>query len=404
MKVLIITTLMFFIATRANSQTFDELVKGINSHSKIESLKNEKQAISKEGKAKSRWAEPQLKLDAMNLPSEDPKTGLSPMSSIGITLSQKVPLTSKYSNILKFYNSLADTQKYKLDILKREIILEVWNHAIKKEEIIKSIKIYKENTGWIAGMIKVSERLYSTGKISQQAILDLKIRKSQIDSSIKTNEILLDKIDSSLSKLLDKPDQDISLHINSVPWEKIENISMEEEKETPQELLLVSLAKASSYKEKADKQNRVPEINVGLNYKSRDDVDSHGDFIGGFVSIPIGVGARSYQYESSAYNYSKAKSDLKAYQNELVSLKKELKLEIKKLESELDILVSHTIKFAETSRKISSKRYSVGNADYLQLLRSELQLQNLLLQKIKIESKIKENKALYLFESGLDIY
>ena len=398
------TTLIFFIAIRANAQTFNELVKDIDSHSKIESLKNKKQSISKEGKAKSRWAEPQLKLDAMNLPSEDPKLGLSPMSSVGVTLSQKVPLTSKYSNILKSYNSLADTQKYKLDILKRSIILEVWNHAITKEKIIKSIKIYEENLGWIDGMIKVSGRLYSTGKISQQAILDLKIRKSQINSSIKTNQILLEKIDSSLSKLLDKPNQSISLHLNSIPWNILENTAIEEGKKTPQELLLISLAKASSYKRKADKQNRLPEINVGLNYKSRDNVDSHGDFIGGFISVPIGVGARSYQYESSSYNYSKAKNDLRAYQNELVSFKEELKLEIKKLESELNILVSQTIKFAQTSRKISSKSYSVGSSDYLELLRSELQLQNLLLQKIEIESKIKKNKALYLFESGLDIY
>lgn len=404
MKILIITTLIFLISIRVNAQTFDGLIKDIDNHSKIESLKNKKQSIFKEGKAKSSWEEPQLMFSAMDLPSEDPKLGLSPMSSVGITISQKVPLTSKYSNILKSYNSLVDTQKYKLEILKRNIILEVWNHAIKKEKIIKSINIYEENMGWINGMIKVSGRLYSTGKISQQAMLDLKIRKTQIDSSIKTNEILLKKIDRSLSKLLDKPNQDISLQLNSIPWKILERATIEKEKKTPQELLLISLTKAASYKRKADKQNRLPEINVGLNYKSRNNVDNHGDFIGGFLSVPIGVEARSYQYESSSYNYFKAKNDLRAYQNELVSFKKELKLEILKLESELNILVSQTIKFAQTSRKISSKSYSVGSSDYLELLRSEFQLQNLLLQKIKIESKIKESKVLYIFESGLNIY
>ena len=52
----------------------------------------------------------------------------------------------------------------------------------------------------------------------------------------------------------------------------------------------------------------------------------------------------------------------------------------------------------------NSLRFNVGSSDYLELLRSEFQLQNLLLQKIEIESKIKENKVLYIFESGLDIY
>ncbi|MFT5702739.1 MAG: hypothetical protein ACJAZX_000893 [Rickettsiales bacterium] len=403
MKIFIITTLISFISVSANAQTFDELVGDVANHSKIESLKNKQQAIFKEGEAKSSWAEPELKVDAINLPSEDPRLGLSPMSSIGVTLSQKIPLTSKYSNISKSYNSLAKTQQYQSDILKRKIILGIWDHAAMKEKITKSIKIYEENSGWVDGMIKVSGKLYSTGKVSQQAILDLKIRKSQIDSDIKTSQILLKKLDKSLAKLLDKPNQNISLALNSVFWGKLEQYNSKNVADTPQELVLKTLSKAASYQQKADKQNKLPEINVGLNYRYRDDVDNYGDFIGGFVSIPIGFGARNYQHQSSIHNYSKAKNDLKAYQNELVSFKEELKFEIKKLESQLDILVSQTIKFAQTSRNIASKRYSVGNADYLELLRSELQLQNLLLQKIEIEAKIKQNKALYLFESGLEM-
>ena len=176
MKIFIIITLIFFLPLTASAQTFDELVQTIDNHSKIKSLKNNKQAISKEGKARSKWPESQLKLDAMNLPSENPQLGLSPMSSMGITLSKTIPLTSKYSNIAKSYNSLANVEKYRSEILKRQIILGVWNHAITKEKLIKSIKIYEENLQWIDGMIKVSNRLYSTGKISQQAILDLKIR------------------------------------------------------------------------------------------------------------------------------------------------------------------------------------------------------------------------------------
>lgn len=385
------------------AQSFDKLIADIDNHSQIKSVKNERRAVFEEGKAKSKWAEPNLKLDAANFPSQDVRMGQSPMTSIGATLSQKIPLNNKYSNIDKSYSSLTKNKVYKANILRRNIILGLWNHAIDKDKILNSIEVLKENLLWVQNMIKVSSKLYATGKISQQAILDLKIRKSQIESDIVTRKIALNKINKNLSKLLDSPDQELNLKLESVKWSKLDAYLLESVNNDPQEQFLKSKVESLRYKQRASYQNRFPEVNVGLNYKHRDNIDRNDDFIGAFISVPISTGARLNNYNASSYSYAQAKDDLRAYKNKLSSLKKELKLEIKSLESELDILISQTIKFAKTSRTVTSKSYSVGRADYLELLRSELQLQNFLLKKIELESKIRSNKALYLFETGMEM-
>jgi cobalt-zinc-cadmium efflux system outer membrane protein len=402
-NIALVSLAALFFAENIFAKSFDDLAKEIDHHSQIQSVKNEQQSVFEEGRAKGKWAEPQLRLDATNFPSENIRMRQSPMTSMGVTLSQNIPLTNKYSNIDKSYSFLTKNKGYKAKVLRRSIILGLWNHAIDKDKITRSTEVLKKNLSWIESMIKVSSKLYSTGKVSQRAILDLKIRKSQIHSDIVTREISLHKLNKTLGKLLDIPNQQVILDLKSVKWPKLESYLADHVGSDPQEMLLQSRANALRHKRKADDQNRMPEINVGLNYKRRNNIDGHGDFVGAFVSIPISTGARTYNYKSSSYSYAKAKNDLRSYQNQLTSLKQELKLEIKKLESELNILNSQTIKFAETSREITSKSYSVGRADYLELLRSELQLQNLLLKKIDLESQIRGNKALFLFETGMDL-
>ena len=394
MKLLVVLCL-FFVGD-SWGESFDELVGQIDNHSSILAIQDSRRAVDEEGQAKGRWEEPQLRFGAQNFPSNNIRMRQTPMTGVGVTISQKVPLNSKYHNIRKKYQSLTDVKKYDEEIFRRKIILELWNNAIFKEKLIKSIVIYKENLGWIEGMIKVSNKLYTTGKVSQQAILDLKIRKSQIESNIKVNEILLTKLDKSLAKLLDV--SKVSLQIKTVPWHKLDDYLLKKELENPQEMLLRSQLKVSSWQNKENKKNKVPEINVGFNYNHRADIDQNGDFIGAFVSIPIATGARSHQYQSSQHDYSKAQNNLKFYQNKLSSWREELKLEIFSLETELNILMSQTIKFAKTSRQVVEKRYLVGRADYLELLRSELQLQDFLLKKLEIEAGIKESKAFLNYE------
>ena len=79
-------------------------------------------------------------------------------------------------------------------------------------------KILNENFNWIKSIIKVSKKLYSTGKISQQALLDIEIRKTEIERDMSNKKFEYLKIGDELNYLIGHKHIDES----SIPWSFIE--------------------------------------------------------------------------------------------------------------------------------------------------------------------------------------
>ena len=70
----------------------------------------------------------------------------------------------------------------------------------------------------------------------------------------------------------------------------------------------------------------------------------------------------------------------------------------------MKILSENTIKFADNSRKITSKSYSLGNASYVELLQSELKLQKLLIRRSLVASKLNKYKINLKYLVGEKLY
>ena len=74
--------------------------------------------------------------------------------------------------------------------------------------------------------------------------------------------------------------------------------------------------------------------------------------------------------------------------------------DLKKTVSELNILKTKTLKYAQNSRKITSKSYGLGNSTYVELLQSELKLQKILMQKVMLEAKRDIKKVTLKYVKG----
>ena len=99
--------------------------------------------------------------------------------------------------------------------------------------------------------------------------------------------------------------------------------------------------------------------------------------------------AKKYAGHSKAVNEKlAAQKSLRNYQLKKKSKERSLSHRILKIEKELKILNEKTIKFAENSRKVTSKSYTHGRSSYVELLQSELKLQNLLLKKSLLNSSL----------------
>lgn len=377
---------------------FSEAISIIGQHSQVESEVFTSKAIKEVGGIKGSWGDPKIKLSAKNFPKDSLEDDQTPMTGIGLDLSQKISLSTKYGNINRSYESMSKAKLLGARNKKERLLQELWSISIKEKRLVNEISILKENFSWINKILKVSKRLYANGKASQQALLDIQIRKSELESELSNKVYEKEQLLDNLGYLLGQKAN--TFNFKSVPWKVLE------EKTTGKlndfkELSLEENLRAKDYSLTAAKQNFLPDLNVSIGYTKRSNIDNKGDFVSASVSFPLPFSSVKYSGHGKAVNekYS-AERKLKDYKKKKNSNIKILKREISKVSRELEILRNKTIRFARNSRKITSKSYGLGNTTYIELLQSELKLQKILLKKVLLESRKSMGQVALKFSLG----
>ena len=148
------------------------------------------------------------------------------MTGIEVKISQEIPLSNRFfhreQELLKRSQSHDWLAKKQFDDLLRSF----WNYLVIANRLQQEIIILTENHSWISQIIEVSQNLYSTGKQTQQALLDLKIRKSEIRNLISDKEFKLKETLSSMSYLIG----DDSFEFSTIPWSLLKKKSQETDK------------------------------------------------------------------------------------------------------------------------------------------------------------------------------
>jgi hypothetical protein len=380
-------SLCLFIAlsTHASGVTFKEAVKTIKNHNSILLIDSSSQALRSQGRAKGSWGDLKLKIAATNFPKETMKDDETPMTGIEFGISQKISLTTKFGHIKDGFYAQGKAKKYEAQNQGDSLLKKLWKLIIDSKRISHELKILEENLEWTSRNVKVSKKLYSNGKISQQALLEIQIRKSEIEAQISNKRFEMKEHDAHHSYLFGE-----HAHIDerSIPWNVLINNKVDIPKIDLKELSLKSQLEARDSFLTSKNLNYVPDLTFSIGYTKRSDIDDKGDFVSASVSFPIPTSSRKYAEKAAAvHNKNAAKYKLANYisfkENELkrVSYIKE------KVSAELSLLRNKTIKFADNSRRVTSKSYGLGQASYLELLQSELKLQQLLLKEARLDSK-----------------
>lgn len=400
-------SLIGLFSTGLQAFSFKEAVEIIKDHENVRSLKDFSKAKLEEGEAKGSWGDPMFKLAAKNFPKNSLNRDETPMTGIEFGVSQKIALTTKYGNIEDSYKEMSKSKEYDSERKAQELIKNFWHILISNKKLKEEITIIRENLRWINNILKVTKRLYSSGKTSQQAVLEIQIRKSELEASLSNKSFeskqLLDRLSYLLNKENDKIDE------KTIPWNLLslknkENKANQEKKDL-KELSLLSNVKAKEKMLTAQKQSYVPDVTVSVGYTKRSNIDNRGDFVSATVAFPLPFSGKKYASHSQAsFQKAKAQNDFKNYLKYRDTESRFLINEVEKLESEISILVNKTIKYANNSRKITSKSYSLGGSSYIELLQSELKLQKLLLKKVHLNSLLSKNKVNYRFLVGEKLY
>lgn len=378
----IVFVLLMIIPSQAMGITFNQAVEKIRKHESVQVLQGHSQVVSEQARIDGSWGDPVLAISAKNFPEKNLDQRESPMSGVEFSLSQKISLSKKYgvqqdalqANSRSFYYDAKDKQQFLVKVL--------WELLIIEKRISSEINILKENQQWINKILKVSKKLYANGKISQQAILDIQIRSSEIDSSVKNKEFELSQLNIKMIYLIGTS----KIQSYSIPWKSLDS---QTNKAVDNKLLsFKEKIKSTQLNINASKLNYIPDIQLTVGVTKRENIDGVGDFVGASVNFPIPLSDKvNSTYLKATHQRYTAVKEFENYKKVKLRETLTLKNEILKIKTQLKTLELRTLKYANNSRTITSKSYELGKSSYNELLQSELKLQNIHTQIISLKMK-----------------
>ena len=392
---------ILFFSFEVKAYTFSEAIRAVADHQEIKIIEQKVRSLNQESKIKGSWGDPKLKLAAKNFPKDSLKDDETPMTGIEVGLSQKISLTNRYGDLKNSVKAMAEAKEYDKQQIKRSLYLSLWQLAIEKKRIIKDEKLTKENLDWISKMLSVSKKLYSNGTIGQQALLEIKIRKSELESLIDELKLERSEVNKRLAYIYSKKAQ--NLDITSVPWSYLKKEQLKSL--DPKELRFKKGIESKEYLIKAHKKSLLSDVTFSLAYTKRSDIDNRGDFITASISFPLPFSDEKHsKIESAVIQKDVAYRQMQNYKGQRSRDIQVLDTRISKINNTLKKLKEKTIAFAKSSRDISAKSYQVGKTSYLELLNAELKLQNLLMKKNLLEAKLQNNLVHKKYVRGDSLY
>jgi hypothetical protein len=381
------------------SYTFEDAIKEIKKHDSTKILKGKAKSIYHAAEKSGSWGDPMFRIVGKNYPIDSMDSDVSPMTGIEYGISQKIALTTKYGNKKKSMIHQSNSEVIKSRQNDHKNIRDFWFYLIDSKKTKEQIIIFEESLNWYNNTLKVSNRLYSNGKITQQALLDLKIRKSEIETQLVNKRSELEELNIAntyLVSLNGTPDH------STIPWNIINKTGS---KEDFFEKSLIEKLEAKKISLASKNQNFVPDLNVSLGYTKRNELDGLGDFVSLALTMQLPLSSTKFSEKKKAMlDKTVAKLNLDDYKKFKSTELRKISEKTKRLMKHLDILKNQTIQFAKNARKITTTSYSHGNSSYLELQNSEIKLQKLELQKSNIEAKLLKNKISYKFLNGEKLY
>ena len=392
---------LILLPSYSYAYSFEDAIVAIKSHPAAQSIKENSLALKEKGDVKGSWGDPVFKVAAKNFPKSSLIYDETQMTGIEFGISQKIALTTKYGNIEDAFTQLGKAKQYESQNRIKELVKALWIILIDGRRLEEEIQILEDNLNWVSNKLEISKRLYGNGEISQRALLNIEIRKSEVETALINRRFELKEQSDQLGYLLGFQSQQIDK--STIPWKFLtENGDKERDLK---ELSLQSVVQAKNHLLTASKLDYIPDFTLSLNYTKRSNLDDVGDFVSASVSFPLPLSGVKHSTHSQAdYEKTQAAKDLENYRRLKDSEERRIKRQITKIMSELRILENEMIRFAENSRKLASRSYGLGELSYHELLESELKLRNLLIKRTVLEAKLAKKRIAYKYLVGERFY
>ncbi len=392
--------LLIVIALLTSGFTFRDAVQLIDQHTAVIALQRAAQAVHQEGVQRSAWSDPVVKLSAKNLSPAWFAGKATPMSGFDVGIMQKIPLTGRYRYLHEVFVAKEQSVQAQAEDRQRELLLSLWQILITERKLRAEHKILQENRLWLRKTLDVAEQLYTNGKTTRLAVLDIQIREAEVRTALSNKDHAHQEQQAKLHYLTG---QRAKIDFASVPWSLLATTPTDSDTQDYKEQALQYTRRAKTSQAQAQRAARMPDLIVTAAY--RPNLDGQGNFFSFSFSLPLPVSAgRRAAYASSLHAQQQAELQLDTYRRRKSSELDFLRRRSARITAELQILRSETQKFARDSRRLAFISYRHGEATYAELLQAELQLQNILLKQTALQAQLATTHLKHRYLKGAPLH
>ena len=366
------------------------------------------EAYDRAAAAEGLWPDPQLTVEASNLPAGDLAFDRSPMSGLQFYLRQTIPLPGKNTYRRRAAEGGAAAAAAELETTRRELV-ERAKHAYFDLYLATALRdvVEKQRAFWV-DYGRVALARYAAGRGLQADVL-----KAQVERTLTANELLeLSRHETvargHINVLLNRaPDYDLpplaGLPEATVPYtlEELYDKALANDPGVAAAEALLASARAARSLAKA---SFLPDLTAGVGYRLREEVpmdpvagEDFWSFSAG-VSLPLfGTVKHSRTLAEKSTAVSAAEANAADVKNNLLREVEELYVAKRTAEEQLVLFEEGILPQAEAALRSTLAAYEAGKVDFTALLQSELTLFKY--EKEYVGVQVRRHKALASLEA-----
>ncbi len=339
--------------------------------------------------------DPQLKIGAMNVPTNFTLTSDEMTMVPQVTVMQMFPWFGKL-------NAAGDVQKYSyeastyrtssatLDVVTN--LKKVYGEIYRIQKTLEYLN-YKEQL--LHSVVKVSEQLFAVGQVPQQDVFRATAELTMAKSEIITMNGMLSDVNAKLGALLGQ-NSPPAVRVDTLPLPQLPVLDSLEtvlEQQNPDLKRIHNIELAAQAKKTFAEKDAVPDVSVGVSYGYRGALMPDGtkalnmmNFEIG-LSLPIFYGAKQEMMieEAEAMDNS-AQSQYGAMKLAMYSELRSMYADASAQEKLIPLYSKELIPQYEATYKSSLSSYSVGKTTFAMLIDNLTTLINAKIELVKIES------------------
>jgi outer membrane protein TolC len=341
-------------------------------------LAERRRALQEDAVAAAQLPDPQLRLGALNLPTDSFALDQEPMTQVQLGLRQQFPRGQTRGLSRDRAETLAAAENARADARRREVVRSLRRAWTERASVSESLEILRDQQLWFAQLEESVTAAYAAGRRPQHDLLRIAMERDLLDEeAVRLRQMAMDR-DAELARWLG-PAAD-QADVGRLPVLPVPGEDAAAESLARHPLILAELERVAAGEIGVElaRQAYRPAFAVDLAYGFRDGQDSDGDsrpdFVSAMLSFELPLFPKRRQdrtLASASAREQELRSGLKDLQRELRQRFDAASSELGSLRERMTLFEQRVMPAAEATVEATRQAYRNDVAPFDELVRAE---------------------------------